>query len=430
MDTILFDPETSIRRALILALGTYGPDALSSSQPESPNRLAQSWEGEPPGEPIVSAARTEPRPPNITKAALVAALLDLYQNDPDSGIHAAAEWALRQWNEQAKLKAAEARLPRLEGRGNRRWFANSHCQIFALIEGPVEFRMGSPPTEPDRDSDEVAHRRLISRKFANAAKEVSVRQYDEFVRENPGFGLDRSYFDKYSPDPDGPMIGITWFGGAAYCNWLSKEEGLPEAEWCYLRNSKGEYGQDMTIPADVFNRKGYRLPTEAESEYACRAGTITSRYHGLSVDLLGKYARYAGNGAEHAWPAGSLLPNDLGLFDMLGNVFEWCDDRQYNYGTAGNRVVTDNIKTLEHVDITVRLLRGGAFNDLLANVRSANRNRNLPTNRDTNNGFRLASTWRGMNSDISHRPNSGVDPFWSTPECAAKSRPPSRAGQR
>ena len=99
----------------------------------------------------------------------------------------------------------------------------------------------------------------------------------------------------------------------------------------------------MTIPADVLKRKGYRLPTEAEWEYACRAGAITSRYHGLSLDLLAKYARYAGNSAEHAWPGGSLLPNDLGLFDMLGNVYEWCDETNYAYATAGNRAITDII---------------------------------------------------------------------------------------
>ena len=82
----------------------------------------------------------------------------------------------------------------------------------------------------------------------------------------------------------------------------------------------------MTIPADVLERTGYRLPTEAEWEYACRSGTITSRYYGHSIDLLGAYARYQANSHEHAWSCGSLLPNDLGLFDMLGNEFEWCQD--------------------------------------------------------------------------------------------------------
>jgi formylglycine-generating enzyme required for sulfatase activity len=359
METILFHPETSIRRALILALGTYGPDALSPAEREP----------------------------------LIRNLLDAYTNDPDAGIHGAAEWTLRQWNEQAKIKAAEAELSKPKDRGDRRWLVNSQGQTFALIEGPVEFTMGSPPAEPDRDSDEVSHRRLIPRRFAIAAKEVSVSQYQEFVRENSQFGLERSYLDKYSPDPDGPMIAVSWFGAVAYCNWLSKREGLPEGQWCYLRNPKGEYDQEMTIPADVLKRTGYRLPTEAEWEYACRAGAITSRYHGLSLDLLAQYARYAGNSAEHAWPRGSLLPNDLGLFDMLGNVFEWCDDRNYRYGTAGNRANTDNINISEHVDTNPRLLRGGAFYYRPANVRSAYRDRNAPADRSTSGGFRPARTY-------------------------------------
>ena len=117
MDAILFHPETSMRRALILALGTYGTDGLS------------------PGE----------------REPLIGKLLDLYRNDPDAGIHGAAEWTLRQWKQQEKLKELDAELMKLKDRGDRRWYVNSQGQTFAVIEGPVEFRMGSPPTEPDRD---------------------------------------------------------------------------------------------------------------------------------------------------------------------------------------------------------------------------------------------------------------------------------------
>jgi eukaryotic-like serine/threonine-protein kinase len=114
------------------------------------------------------------------------------------------------------------------------------------------------------------------------------------------------------------MIGFTWYIAAEYCNWLSEQEGLPKDQWCYHPNEAGAYAEGMTIPADVLDRTGYRLPTEAEWEYVCRSGTLTSYYFGQSIELLEKYAWYQANSREHAWSCGSLLPNDLGLFDMLG----------------------------------------------------------------------------------------------------------------
>ena len=107
-----------MRRALILALGTYGTDGLS------------------PGE----------------REPLIAKLLDLYENDPDSGIHGAAEWTLRKWGQQAEAHGCgwPPDQAQGQGRGPRAGIVNSQGQTFAMIEGPVEFRMGSPPSEPDR----------------------------------------------------------------------------------------------------------------------------------------------------------------------------------------------------------------------------------------------------------------------------------------
>ena len=386
MDAVLFNPETSQRRALILALGTYGTEGLS------------------PGE----------REPLINK------LLDLYHNDPDSGIHGAAEWTLRQWKQQEKLKELDAELMKLKDWGERRWYVNGQGQTYAVIEGPVEFRMGSPPTDPYRNAKVKTPRRIvIPRRFAIASKEVTVEQYQRFVKTNPQFGLDPSFLARYSPDGAGPMIGVTWFEAAAYCNWLSEQEGLDK---CYERRPKGEIGGSMnflddllnvwrrpegeiggsmTIPADVLNRTGYRLPTEAEWEYACRSGTITSRYYGVSTDLLGKYAWCRANSREHAWPGGSLIPNESGLFDMLGNVVEWVQDPSERPFFAERLInTTDDINIqllrLDNAFLSSnkpRFLRGGAFNDRPAEVRSANRFWYAPASRLSYIGFRPSRTY-------------------------------------
>jgi eukaryotic-like serine/threonine-protein kinase len=356
MDAILFHPETSQRRALILSLGTYGTEGLS------------------PGE----------------REPLIAKLLDLYHSDPDAGIHGAAEWTLRQWKQKEKVREADAELMSVKDRGERRWFVNSEGQTYAVIQGPVEFLMGSPPTELDRDRDEIPHRRVIRRRFAIADREVTVDQYKRFLKTNPQFGVEPSNLARYGPDGEGPMIGVSWFGAAAYCNWLSQQDRLPTDQWCYVPNQNGAYDDGMTIPADVLKRIGYRLPTESEWEYACRAGTITSRYYGHTTDLLAKYAWYLTNNQYHAWPTGSLLPNELGLFDMLGNVFEWAQDHSEHPDQ-----INDDIDAVDKVMAqNPRLQRGGSFFYPAGLVRSAFRSRLAPSLNYFNDGFRPAKTCR------------------------------------
>ena len=121
---------------------------------------------------------------------LTGKLLDLYRNDPDSGIHGAAEWTLRQWKQQEKLKELDAELMKVKDRGERRWFVNGQGQTFAVIEGPVEFRMGSPPTEPERYAGRDPQRMRIPRRFAIATKEVTVEQFQRFLKLG-GITIDR-----------------------------------------------------------------------------------------------------------------------------------------------------------------------------------------------------------------------------------------------
>jgi formylglycine-generating enzyme required for sulfatase activity len=369
MDAILFHPETSQRRALILSLGTYGTEGLSAGERE----------------------------------ALIGKLLDLYRNDPDSGIHGAAEWTLRKWGQQDKLRALDAQLMKEKDRGERRWFINGQGQTFAVIEGSVGFRMGSPPTETERfRGNEPPRRIMIPRSFAIATKEVTKEQWQRFLKlANITIGYYHappSFLNRWSPDPEAPSIGPSWYTAAHYCNWLSEQEGLPKDQWCYLPHESGAYNEGMSIPANVLDRRGYRLPTEAEWECACRAGTLTGRYYGNSVALLDAYAWYQSNSNEHARTGGSLFPNDLGLFDMLGNMFEWCQNdwgAPWNApGPLRNGINYNILITHETIaDRNNRVVRGGSFVDRPSYVRSALRNYYTTNSQTLSVGFRPSRTY-------------------------------------
>src|SRR5207302_9914000 len=132
--------------------------------------------------------------------------------------------------------------------------------------------------------------RRISRNFAIASKPVTVAQWQRFLKERPEVPRSPSQdLKRYSPEANGPIIGVSWYMAAAYCNWLSEKEGIAKEQWCYLVNEKGEYAEGMKPAPDYLKRTGYRLPTEAEWESACCAEATTSRYYGSSVELLPRY---------------------------------------------------------------------------------------------------------------------------------------------
>jgi hypothetical protein len=236
----------------------------------------------------------------------------------------------------------------------------------------------------------------IGRRIAVATTLVSRRQYRVFqlAAKAPDLAGQTSLALIVRTD-DSPQTAVTWYEAAQYCNWLSDREGFSK---CYEPNSDGKYGPGMKPVVGYLNLSGYRLPTEAEWEFACRAGTITSRCYGSSPSLLPRYAHFAVNESyahfaanenRRTWPVALLKPNDFGLFDVHGNAWQWCDDA---YRTDLHQVEQDASGAKPVVDSEPRVLRGGSFDAGALYVRSAARLFNQPSNRLNSYGFRPVRT--------------------------------------
>jgi formylglycine-generating enzyme required for sulfatase activity len=182
---------------------------------------------------------------------------------------------------------------------------------------------------------------------------------------------------------------VDWYTAAAYCNWLSKEERVPPTQWCY---PPGQISPGLVLAEGHLKRHGYRLPTEAEWEYACRAGAVTSRYYGRSAPLLGRYAWYQDNATDQAHAVGQLRPNDLGLFDMLGNAAEWCHDPFADYPKEGGSDAVEDGEVGKNQDATRRAVRGGSFAGPAAQARCAWRDGYRAAQGYTTVGLRVART--------------------------------------
>ncbi|MHB8865160.1 MAG: formylglycine-generating enzyme family protein, partial [Pirellulaceae bacterium] len=312
------------------------------------------------------------------------ALLQLFRDDPDPGIHAAVEWTLQYYQHDAEVARINRELASTAPLDERQWYVNSQGHTFVVIPGPTQFMMGSPLSAAERAADEPWHSQRIRRSFCLASRETTVEQFDRFVRDRGS--VSREPLDPAVPG-NSPRANVSWYAAAAYCNWLSAREGLAEDQWCYLPNAEGQFAPGMRIVENFLERRGYRLPTEAEWEFACRAGTATSRYYGDSPSWLDRYAVYRTTATVQLLPVGTRKPNDFGLFDMLGNVAEWCQDRYQRVPSSESTGKNRNVVVDEQ---GAKVIRGGSAGDAAERVRSAARDQLAPDSPRTTVGFRVA----------------------------------------
>jgi len=262
------------------------------------------------------------------------------------------------------------------------------------------FQMGSPtsPTpEPCRNSDETPHQVTLSNKFEMQTTEVTQGQFNSLMGYKPAF---------FSPGGGGAKCGlncpveqVNWHEAVAYCSALSAKAKLNA---CYTCTGSGTSVKCQEAAAysgqKVYACPGYRLPTEAEWEYAYRAGTSTAFYNGTNngsactscstkdpnADSIGWYC-YNSKNTTH--PVGQKTPNAWGLYDMAGNVWEWCHD--WGLSSYGSSAMTDPWGSASG---SYRVLRGGSWYYFPYSVRAAGRYSYSPTLRSYAFGFRCART--------------------------------------
>jgi formylglycine-generating enzyme required for sulfatase activity len=238
-----------------------------------------------------------------------------------------------------------------------------------------KFRMGSPTDEPERQDDELVHEVAITRPFYMGVHEVRQREFDRLMASVVKRGA--IFNEGRGGGPDHPRENVVWKHAVAFCDALSE------------------------LPEEKRAGRVYRLPTEAEWEYACRAGTTTPFHHGKS--LSSRQANFNGNfphGEAKKGPylrktakAGSYEPNAWGLYDMHGNVAEWCSDfydKDYYRGSPREDPKGPQ-KGVVPTDYGghYRVVRGGCWLDEARACRSACRGRAMPHEPYRLIGFRV-----------------------------------------
>jgi formylglycine-generating enzyme required for sulfatase activity len=236
---------------------------------------------------------------------------------------------------------------------------------------PGTFQMGSPESEPGRGTNETQHSVTLTKGFYMGKYPVTQGQYEAVMGNNPsmfkvdgyGTGLTPSALGSITDTANFPVEQVTWYDAVEFCNKLSVLEGLTPVYTITGRSPATGYPITAATVTPNWSANGYRLPTEAQWEYACRAGTTTAYNTGATIgNNTGWYTNYSVNRTHSV----GEKPMKWGLYDMHGNVWEWCWDR---YGTYASGAQTDPTGAVS--EYSGGVIRGGSWYEHYEALRSA-----------------------------------------------------------
>jgi formylglycine-generating enzyme required for sulfatase activity len=247
---------------------------------------------------------------------------------------------------------------------------------FVYVKGGT-FGMGSPRSEWGRDTSEEVHDVKVSEFYIGKCL-ITQEEYENVMKSNPSLFRGAHL----------PVENLSWYDAIEYCNKRSSHEGLSPA--CMINtirndpNNLNEFDAKRWVVTWLRNSDGYRQPTEAEWEFACRAGTSTPYYTGNLINTSQANFNGKGQTQNHTTKVGSFSPNPFGLYDMTGNVYEWCWDWFGAYEMKGTQSDPMGAPLGSH-----RTIRGGSWDRKLLTLRSAARIGSTPSLRSSEFGIRL-----------------------------------------